>query len=129
MPLGRARLRSRMSGKDGGPATALLAFGTTLHPARAALPAIRRHSRAALYDMRFVKPLDEPLLAQLATQCQLLITLEENAVAGGAGSAVAEYLHRQGHHTPCCNWASPTLSAPTAAAPNNWPTPASTPPA
>lgn len=98
--VGRARVRSKMSGKDGGPAMALLAFGTALHPAHAALPAIRRHARASLYDMRFVKPLDERLLAQLAAECQLLVTLEENAVAGGAGSAVAEYLHRQGRSTP-----------------------------
>jgi len=48
---------------------------------------------ATVADMRFVKPLDEALVRELAEQHQLLVTLEENAIAGGAGSAVCEYLN------------------------------------
>ena len=48
------------------------------------------HLDATLVNMRFVKPLDEELLAQLADQHELLVTVEENAVAGGAGSGVNE---------------------------------------
>ena len=43
--------------------------------------------------MRFVKPLDEELVLELAEQHELLVTLEENAIAGGAGSAVTEFLN------------------------------------
>jgi len=50
--------------------------------------------------MRFVKPLDEALLAQLVPQHTALVTLEENVIAGGAGSGVAEYLDAAGHTLP-----------------------------
>jgi len=46
-------------------------------------------------DMRFVKPLDEALLRQLAADHELLVTIEENSIMGGAGSAVSEYLASQ----------------------------------
>jgi len=45
--------------------------------------------------MRFIKPLDEKLVLQLATEHDVLVTLEDNAVMGGAGSAVNEYLLKQ----------------------------------
>ena len=52
---------------------------------------------ATVVNMRFVKPLDENLLIQLANMDhELFVTLEENAIMGGAGSAVAELLHQQG---------------------------------
>ncbi|MFY9244133.1 MAG: transketolase C-terminal domain-containing protein, partial [Polaribacter sp.] len=54
---------------------------------------------ATVVDMRWVKPLDEELILELASSHDLLITLEENAVAGGAGSAVAELLSR--NDIPC----------------------------
>jgi 1-deoxy-D-xylulose-5-phosphate synthase len=47
--------------------------------------------------MRFVKPIDEDLIDRIASKNHSLITLEENAIAGGAGSAVAEVLSAQGH--------------------------------
>ena len=47
---------------------------------------------ATLVDMRFVKPLDEELISELATSHQLVVTVEESAVMGGAGSAVNESL-------------------------------------
>ncbi len=49
--------------------------------------------------MRFVKPLDEKMLSNLAKTHRLLVTLEENVKVGGAGSAVSEFLHRQS--IPC----------------------------
>jgi len=47
-------------------------------------------------DMRFVNPLDEALLRELAGSHELLVTVEENSIMGGAGSAVAEFLAAEG---------------------------------
>jgi 1-deoxy-D-xylulose-5-phosphate synthase len=55
---------------------------------------------ASVADMRFVKPLDVDLLRQLAQSHRLLVTLEENAIAGGAGAACAEALAELGIHVP-----------------------------
>jgi 1-deoxy-D-xylulose-5-phosphate synthase len=55
---------------------------------------------ASVASMRFVKPLDGPLALQLAESHDLLVTVEENVVLGGAGSAVAEYLAAQGRPVP-----------------------------
>ncbi len=73
-----------------GQRVALLAFGTLLHQAAPVAEALD----ATLVDMRFVKPLDEVLLAELAASHDLLVTLEEGALMGGAGSAVIEALQR-----------------------------------
>src|SRR5690606_23163363 len=51
---------------------------------------------ASVCDMRFIKPLDTELIEQMAASHCLLVTLEENAIAGGAGSAVSEYLSSAG---------------------------------
>ena len=82
LPLGKAELRRK------GSRIALLAFGSLLQPALEAGGAFN----ATVVNMRFVKPLDEALINELARTHELLITLEENAVTGGAGSAVNEYL-------------------------------------
>jgi 1-deoxy-D-xylulose-5-phosphate synthase len=50
--------------------------------------------------MRFVKPLDQQLIDQLAGSHDLIVTLEENAIAGGAGAGVSEYLSSQGVNLP-----------------------------
>ncbi|MFZ2507113.1 MAG: 1-deoxy-D-xylulose-5-phosphate synthase [Steroidobacteraceae bacterium] len=76
--------------RRGNSGLALLAFGTMVAPAAAAAEALD----ATLVNMRFVKPLDEALIAALATEHRAFVTLEENAVAGGAGSAVLELLQR-----------------------------------
>ena len=55
---------------------------------------------ASVCDMRFVKPLDTALIQRMAAEHELLVTLEENSVAGGAGSAVLEWLAEQGITTP-----------------------------
>ena len=67
---------------------AILAFGTLLHPALAAAERLG----ATVVDMRFVKPLDEALVLQMARDHEALITVEEGCTMGGAGSAVLECL-------------------------------------
>ncbi|WP_413742521.1 1-deoxy-D-xylulose-5-phosphate synthase [Sodalis sp. RH15] len=78
---------------------ALLNFGTLLQEADIAA----RHLNATLVDMRFVKPLDEELIESLAAGHEVLVTLEENAVMGGAGSAVNEFLMRKRLMVPVLN--------------------------
>ncbi|MGQ0428500.1 MAG: 1-deoxy-D-xylulose-5-phosphate synthase [Gammaproteobacteria bacterium] len=91
LPIGRAELR-----RQGGSGLALLAFGTMLAQAQAVADALD----ATLLNMRFVKPLDEEAIASVAASHQALVTLEENVVAGGAGSAVLEHLQRIGASLP-----------------------------
>ncbi len=71
---------------------ALLSFGSTLTIAKKAAEQLN----ATLIDMRFIKPLDTEVLDTVCDKHQLIITVEENAVLGGAGSAVNEYLLNQG---------------------------------
>ncbi len=71
-----------------GQKTALLVFGVQLMEALQ----VGELLDATVVDMRFVKPLDETLLRQLAAEHELLVTIEENSIMGGAGSAVSEFL-------------------------------------
>jgi 1-deoxy-D-xylulose-5-phosphate synthase len=91
LPLGKAQLRRE--GKSG---LALLAFGALLAPAAAIAEAFD----ATLVNMRFVKPLDEELILTLAARHRALVTIEENAALGGAGSAVIELLAAEGCSLP-----------------------------
>jgi 1-deoxy-D-xylulose-5-phosphate synthase len=75
---------------------ALLAFGSTLGPALA----VAEQIDATVANMRFVKPLDVELCVALARTHESLVTIEENVVAGGAGSAVAEALATRGIAVP-----------------------------
>ena len=75
---------------------AVLAFGTLLENCLAAA----EETSATVVDMRFVKPLDEVLIAELAASHSLIITVEENVLSGGAGSAVLEFASRSGIQTP-----------------------------
>lgn len=86
MPLGEARLRRT------GKSIAMLVFGTLLHTAMR----VAEDVDATVVDMRFVKPLDERIVVELAATHNLLVTIEENAIAGGAGSAVNECLAAHG---------------------------------
>jgi 1-deoxy-D-xylulose-5-phosphate synthase len=90
LPWGRGELRR--SGRN----IAILAFGTLLYPALDAADALD----ASVVNMRFVKPLDEALIRELAVSHDALVTVEEGSLMGGAGSAVAEFLHRHGLTTP-----------------------------
>ncbi|MGI9246824.1 MAG: transketolase C-terminal domain-containing protein, partial [Steroidobacteraceae bacterium] len=87
LPVGRAEIR-----REGRSGLLLLAFGTMVAPC----VAIAERLDATLVNMRFVKPLDEDTVCRLAASHACLITLEENVIAGGAGSAVAECLAARG---------------------------------
>jgi len=93
LAIGRGEVRRR------GSRIALLSFGTTLELALAAAAELG----ATVANMRFVKPLDETLVLELADTHELLVTLEENAVMGGAGSAVNELLAAAGRRQTVLN--------------------------
>ncbi len=86
LPLGKGEIRREGKG------IAILAFGTMLAPSLAAAEDLN----ATVANMRFVKPLDTQLVVQLAQSHEALVTVEEGAVMGGAGSAVAEALAEAG---------------------------------
>lgn len=85
LPIGRGEIRRE------GKKIALLAFGSMLIPCLAAGDELN----ATVVNMRFIKPLDDDLLASLTASHDLLVTVEENTVMGGAGSAVIESLNSQ----------------------------------
>ena len=82
-----------------GERVAILSFGALLHEAMIAAEELN----ATVVDMRWVKPLDEGMVLALANKHELLVTLEENAVAGGAGSAVNEWLAANSHYSKVLN--------------------------
>ena len=90
LPFGKGEVRREGRG------IALLAFGTLLYPA---LQAAERLG-ATVVNMRWAKPLDTALLLVVAARHEALVTVEEGAVMGGAGSAVAEALHAAGVQKP-----------------------------
>ncbi|MEL6722667.1 MAG: 1-deoxy-D-xylulose-5-phosphate synthase [Pseudomonadota bacterium] len=97
LPWGKAEQRRK------GHQVAILAFGTMLTQALAIADALD----ATVINMRFIKPLDTDLIQQLAATHRLLVTLEENALAGGAGSAVNEWLQAQGIEAQILNFGLP----------------------
>ncbi|WP_429051798.1 1-deoxy-D-xylulose-5-phosphate synthase [Aeromonas veronii] len=86
-----------------GKGTAILAFGTLLQHAKAAAEALD----TTLVDMRFVKPMDEALVLSLAASHDHFVTIEDNAIMGGAGSAVNELLMRSKQCKPVLNLGLP----------------------
>ena len=82
---------------------AILAFGSMVAPATEVAESID----ATLVDMRFVKPLDEKLLSHIALGHRHIVTIEENSVLGGAGSAVNEYLVQKGFQIGVINLGIP----------------------
>jgi 1-deoxy-D-xylulose-5-phosphate synthase len=93
LPFGKGEVRRQRTGGDGQPrGVAILAFGTLLYPALAA----GERTNATVVNMRWAKPLDTELLADVARRHEALVTLEEGSIAGGAGSAVAEALQAAG---------------------------------
>jgi 1-deoxy-D-xylulose-5-phosphate synthase len=97
LPFGRGEWRRRRdAGAGGGKGVAILAFGTLLYPALQAAQALN----ASVINMRWAKPIDVALLLEAAAQHDALVTVEEGAVMGGAGSAVGEALHAAGVPTP-----------------------------
>ena len=90
LPLGRAQKRRQGKG------VAILAFGSMLQASLAAAEELD----ATVYNMRFVKPLDLEAVAEAARSHDLLVTVEEHQVQGGAGSAVGEGLAAAGLAVP-----------------------------
>lgn len=86
LPIGKGEIRRS------GNTVAFLVFGSILGQALQAAEALN----ATVANMRFIKPLDYKLIEQLVASHELLVTIEEGCVAGGAGSAVQEYLQQQG---------------------------------
>ncbi|HIF9077435.1 TPA: 1-deoxy-D-xylulose-5-phosphate synthase [Photobacterium damselae] len=82
-----------------GEKVAILNFGTMLEYALEAA----ENLNATVADMRFVKPLDEALILELAATHDVLVTVEENAIAGGAGAGVIEFLMQQKQIKPVLN--------------------------
>ncbi|MGE0386712.1 MAG: 1-deoxy-D-xylulose-5-phosphate synthase [Gammaproteobacteria bacterium] len=97
LPVGKAQVRRR------GRAVAILAFGTMLDIALA----VAEEFDASVVNMRFVKPLDIELVLEMAASHDLLVTIEENVLPGGAGAAVAEALSAQGVHQPLAMYGLP----------------------
>ena len=93
--LGKAEIR-RQSNAPTGQRVAILAFGTLLYPALEVAEGID----ATVANMRFVKPLDIDLIQSLAADHDYFVTIEDGAIAGGAGSACLEALSRLGIHKP-----------------------------
>ena len=94
LPFGKGEIRRRAEGR--GQRIAILAFGTLLYPALAAAERLD----ATVANMRFVKPLDAELVAELARSHGALVTVEEGCIMGGAGSAVIESLQAAGLAVP-----------------------------
>ena len=90
LPVGKGEIRRK--GKE----VAVLAFGSMLSPALAAGDVLD----ATVANMRFVKPIDRELILQLAREHSLLVSVEENALIGGAGSEVARVLEVAGVNVP-----------------------------
>jgi 1-deoxy-D-xylulose-5-phosphate synthase len=97
LPIGKGVVRRK------GHTVAILGFGSLVNTALEAAESLD----ATVVDMRFVKPLDEALIGEMATRHQLIVTLEENTVMGGAGSAVNEFLLRQDYRIPVLNLGLP----------------------
>ena len=107
LPWGRGEVRRNSSLAPGGAArrVAILAFGTLLHPALVAAEALD----ATVVNMRFAKPLDAALVAEMARSHDAIVTLEEGAIMGGAGSAVGECLVAAGLCVPLMHLGLPDV--------------------
>ncbi|MEP7073973.1 MAG: 1-deoxy-D-xylulose-5-phosphate synthase [Nitrosospira sp.] len=99
LPIGRGEIRRN------GEKIALLAFGSMLKPCLEAAEELN----ATAVNMRFVKPLDNDLIASLAADYELLVTVEENTIMGGAGSAILESLAIRGFTVPVLQLGLPDI--------------------
>src|ERR1700730_6841914 len=98
LPIGRAQVR-----REGRSGLAILVFGALVDPAQK----IAEHLDATIVNMRFVKPLDEKMIVSIATRHRAIITIEENAIMGGAGAAVGELVTATGLQLPMLNLGIP----------------------
>ena len=95
IPTGKGR--KIKDGKD----LAILTIGTTGNTAMEAIAEVEKSGKASIahYDLRFVKPLDEALLDEVAANHTRIITIEDGSLRGGVGEAIAAYLNTKGHKT------------------------------
>ena len=93
LDIGKAEIRHQ------GSRIAILAWGSMVTPALS----VGKQLNATVVNMRFIKPLDESLLLELAKSYEVLVTIEENVIAGGAGSAVNNFLQAQRILMPVLN--------------------------
>jgi 1-deoxy-D-xylulose-5-phosphate synthase len=103
LEIGKGRIVRESSKAKDGAKVAILSFGTFLENALQAADAMD----ATVADMRFVKPLDEALIKQLVADHDVLVTIEENAIAGGAGAGVIEFLMQEKLLMPVLNLGLP----------------------
>ena len=96
-PIGKAEIKRQ------GKKLALLAFGSMVYPALE----VAESFDATAVNMRFVKPLDEALILEIAENHDIFVTIEENATLGGAGSAINEFLQRERCSVPVFNLGLP----------------------
>jgi 1-deoxy-D-xylulose-5-phosphate synthase len=99
LPIGKAQIRRRGRG------LALLAFGSMVAPCEK----VGAELDASVANMRFVKPLDEAFILEMARTHEAIVTIEENATAGGAGSGVAELLASHGVEVPVLHLGLPDV--------------------
>jgi len=97
LPIGKAELRLK------GSRIAILAWGSMVTPA----VEVGKKLGATVVNMRFVKPFDEDLVLELAKSHDAIVTVEENVIAGGAGSAITEFLQAQRIWMPVLNLGLP----------------------
>ncbi len=98
LPIGRGEMLRE------GSKIALLTIGTTASAASKAIDMIDADgSEVAHYDLRYAKPLDNELLDGVATKFDCIITVEDGAIRGGVGEAVAAYMLRRGHSPEIVN--------------------------
>ena len=97
LPVGKGEIRRK------GQQVALLVFGTLLDNALQAAEELD----ATVANMRFVKPMDKELVTELTKSHELLVTIEEGCIAGGAGAGVLEYVQQQALNTPVLNLGIP----------------------
>jgi 1-deoxy-D-xylulose-5-phosphate synthase len=93
LPIGKGEIRQQ------GSRIAILAWGAVVTPAIT----VGQRLNATVINMRFVKPLDEALILELAKTHEILVTIEENVISGGAGSAVTVFLQQQKILMPVLN--------------------------
>lgn len=103
LEIGKAQAKRHSSKHQGQDKVAILNFGTLLPQALQAAQEID----ATVIDMRFIKPLDQQIISEIAKQHDIIVTLEENAIIGGAGSTVTQYVMNNRLATPVLNLGLP----------------------
>jgi 1-deoxy-D-xylulose-5-phosphate synthase len=105
LPIGKAEIKRETSKTNKNEKVAILSFGSMLKQSLAAAESLD----ATLVNMRFVKPIDHAMIAQMAETHGVIVTVEENSLMGGAGAAVLESLQQYENSYPQKNMQLKTL--------------------